>query len=79
VICALSLGISVEALAKILILPLLHSVSTTLCRPVSLTLLILTLIPLSEKLINSGLIPNCVLLKFVCLILVLLGIIFLQN
>ena len=59
---ALPLGIRVEELAKILMLPLLHSVSITLCLPVSLTLLIFTLIPSLEKLINSGLIPTCVLL-----------------
>ena len=59
----LPLGISVEALAKTLILPLLHSVSITLCLPVSLTLLIFTLIPSLEKLINSGRIPTWVLAK----------------
>ena len=72
----LPLGISVEALAKILILPLLHSVSITLCLPVSLTLLIFTLIPSLAKLINSGRIPTWILLKFDFLILVLLGNIF---
>ena len=50
--------------------------SITLCLPVSLTLLIFTLIPSLEKLINSGRIPTCVLLKFIFLMLVLLGNIF---
>ena len=45
-------------LAKILILPLPHSVSITLCLPVSLTLFTLTAMPSLEKFINSGLIPT---------------------
>ena len=75
-IYALPLGICVDELAKILIFPLSHSVSITLCLPVSLTLLTLTDIPLSEKLTNSGLIPTCVLLKLDFFKLVLVGNIF---
>ena len=57
-------------------LPLPHSVSITLCLPVSLTLFTLTAMPSLEKFTNSGLIPTWVLLKLDFFKIVLAGNIF---